>query len=100
MTQLTDKERKEQMAEMKSFDEQMPCVGIFWYDPETHSLFGVQKEEVTPQKVEREAVNAFESSVILERRKIRILSPKDVSFGILISSSSSSESGRSPSRRN
>ena len=32
MTQLTDKERKEQMADMKSFDEQMPCVGIFSID--------------------------------------------------------------------
>ena len=57
MTQLTDKERKAQMTDMKSFDEQMPCVGIFWYDPETHSLSGVQKEELTPQKVEKEAEN-------------------------------------------
>ena len=55
MTQLTDKERNAQMADMKSFDEQMPCVGIFWYDPEEHSLSGVQKEELTPQRVEKEA---------------------------------------------
>lgn len=55
MTSLTDKERKAQMADMKSFDEQMPSVGIFWYDPEEHSLSGVQKEELTPQRVEREA---------------------------------------------
>ena len=27
MTQLSDKDRKAQMADMKSFDEQMPCVG-------------------------------------------------------------------------
>ena len=33
MTQLTDKERTAQMNDMRSFDEQMPCVGIFWYDP-------------------------------------------------------------------
>ena len=32
MTQLSDQDRKAQMADMKSFDEQMPCVGIFWYD--------------------------------------------------------------------
>ena len=43
MTQLTDKEHKAQMADMRSFDEQMPCVGIFWYDPEDHALFGVRK---------------------------------------------------------
>ena len=30
MTQLSDIERQAQMADMKSFDEQMPCVGIFW----------------------------------------------------------------------
>ena len=29
------------MADMASFDEQMPCVGIFWYDPEEHNFFGV-----------------------------------------------------------
>jgi len=42
MTQLSDKDHKAQMEDMKSFDEQMPCVGIFWYDPEDHSFFGVQ----------------------------------------------------------
>ena len=52
MTQLSDKDRKAQMADMKSFDEQMPCIGIFWYDPEEHSFFGVHKKEVTPRMVE------------------------------------------------
>ena len=33
----------------------MPCVEIFWYDPEEHSLSGVQKEDLTPQRVEKEA---------------------------------------------
>ena len=28
MTQLSDKDHKAQMEDMKSFDEQMPCVGI------------------------------------------------------------------------
>lgn len=55
MTSLTDKERKAQMAEMKSFDEQMPSVGIFWYDPEEHSLFGVRKKELMPLMVEEAA---------------------------------------------
>ena len=47
MTQLSDKDRKAQMADMASFDEQMPCVGIFWYDPEEHNFFGVHKKEIT-----------------------------------------------------
>ena len=46
MTQLTDKERTAQMNDMRSFDEQMPCVGIFWYDPADHSFFGVRKKEI------------------------------------------------------
>ena len=55
MTQLNDKDRKAQMEDMKSFDEQMPCVGIFWYDPEEHSFFGVHKKELTPKMVEEAA---------------------------------------------
>ena len=38
MTQLTNEEHQKQMADMKPFDEQMPCVGIFWYDPEDKSF--------------------------------------------------------------
>lgn len=41
MTQLSEKEHNVQMEDMRSFDEQMPCVGIFWYDPLDHVLFGV-----------------------------------------------------------
>ena len=52
MTQLSDKEHNVQMEDMKSFDEQMPCVGIFWYDLEDNTLFGVRKKEITPQMVE------------------------------------------------
>ena len=55
MTQLNDKGHKAQMEDMRSFDEQMPCVGIFWYDPEDHSLFGVRKKELTPVMVEEAA---------------------------------------------
>ena len=38
MTQLSDKEHNMQMDDMKTFDEQMPCVGIFWYDSKDHTL--------------------------------------------------------------
>ena len=55
MTQLTDKERTAQMNDMRSFDEQMPCVGIFWYDPADRSFFGVRKKEITPVMVEAAA---------------------------------------------
>lgn len=40
------------MADMKSFDEPMPAVGIFWYDQEAHDFFGVYKKELTPKMVE------------------------------------------------
>ena len=40
MTQLTESEHKAQMADMAQFDEQMPCVGIFWYDKEEHNIYG------------------------------------------------------------
>ena len=53
MTQLTEKQHQAQMADMKSFNEQMPCVGIFWYDPEDNTLFGVRKKELTPLMVEK-----------------------------------------------
>ena len=49
MTHLTEKEHEAQMASMREFDEQMPCVGIFWYDLEDHSFFGVRKKELTPK---------------------------------------------------
>ena len=55
MTHLTEKDHKAQMADMKTFDEQMPSVGIFWYDPEDRGLFGVYKKEVTPREVEEAA---------------------------------------------
>lgn len=40
------------MNDMLSFDDQMPCVGIFWYDPVDRSFLGVRKKEITPQMVE------------------------------------------------
>ena len=60
MTQLSDREHNLQMEDMKSFDEQMPCVGIFWYDPEDNTLFGVHKKELTPQMVEEARANGVD----------------------------------------
>ncbi len=51
-THLNDNERRALMDDMRSFDEPMPSVGIFCYDPEDHSLFGVHKKELTPREVE------------------------------------------------
>ena len=52
MTQLSNDAHQQQMASMKAFDEQMPCIGIFWYDPTDSTLFGIRKQEVTPKMVE------------------------------------------------
>ena len=52
MTTLSQSEKKAIMADMKSFDEPMPAVGIFWYDTEEHDFFGVYKKELTPKMVE------------------------------------------------
>ena len=52
MTTLTHGEKEAIMKDMKSFDEPMPAVGIFWYDPEEHDFFGVYKKELTPKMVE------------------------------------------------
>ena len=55
MTHLSETDHKAQMESMKGFDEQMPCVGIFWYDQDEHALFGVRKQELTPKMVEEAA---------------------------------------------
>ena len=52
MTTLSQSEKEAIMADMKSFDEPMPAVGIFWYDPQEHDFFGVYKKELTPKMVE------------------------------------------------
>jgi len=54
MQQTTIEQHNAMMADMRSFDEPMPAVGIFWYDPEEHTFFGVRKKEMTP-KMEEEA---------------------------------------------
>ena len=41
---LTEEQHKAQMADMGSFDERMPCVGIFWYDLEDHTFWGLERK--------------------------------------------------------
>lgn len=36
-----------------------PSVGIFWYDFDSHSLFGVRKQEVTPAQMEAAACDGL-----------------------------------------
>ncbi|MBR1564496.1 MAG: hypothetical protein IJ650_04040 [Paludibacteraceae bacterium] len=52
---MTQAERNSLMADMKSYDEPMPSIGIFWYDPEEQRFFGVYKKELTPKMVEEAA---------------------------------------------
>ena len=55
MTSLDKELHDQQMADMASFDEEMPSVGIFWYDTEEQNFFGVRKEQLTPKMVEEAA---------------------------------------------
>ena len=59
MTALSHSEKEAIMADMRSFDEQMPSVGIFWYAPEEHDFFGVYKKELTPKMVEESLRNGI-----------------------------------------
>lgn len=65
MTELSKKEHHAQMQSMKAFDESMPCIGIFWYDPTDHSFFGVRKSELTPKMGKRQQRKDFLLSTIL-----------------------------------
>ena len=52
MTTLSQEDKAAMMADMKSLDEDMPSVGIFWFDTEEHDFFGVYKRELTPKMIE------------------------------------------------
>ena len=39
--------------------DESPAVGIFWYNAETHSLFGVRKESVSRERMEAAARDGF-----------------------------------------
>ena len=55
MTQLTDNQHKALMADMKTFDGQMPSVGTFCYNPENRHLSVICKKELTPRDIEEAA---------------------------------------------
>lgn len=55
MTELSEQDHNLQIESMKAFEEQLPCVGIFWYDTADNSLFGVRKQELSPKEVEEAA---------------------------------------------
>ena len=83
MTQLSDKEHKAQMADMASFDEQMPCIGIFWYDPQEHSFFGVHKREITPREVEEAAekgVPFIDFNAAVRHKYDEVFDPRKVEY--------------------
>lgn len=52
MKRLNDIEIAAQMEDMKSFDEPMPSVGSFSFDPAQKSLINVRKMEITPNMIE------------------------------------------------
>jgi len=44
------------MADLRSScSGQLPSMGIFWYNPEEHTLYGVRKEELFPVRVDAAA---------------------------------------------
>lgn len=59
MTKQSKQAHEAIMASMKALDEPMPSVGIFWYDPQEHVLWGVYKQEVTPKMVEDAAAQGI-----------------------------------------
>lgn len=63
MKQLSDQEPTAQINDIQSFDEQMPCVGTFWYDAGTRASSHVRKMEITPRMVE-EARQTGQTSIL------------------------------------
>ena len=59
MTELSEQDHSLQMESMKAFNTQLPCVGIFWYDMEEKTLFGVRKKELSPKMAEDAAEKGF-----------------------------------------
>ena len=49
---MSDKEIQQQMDAMRALDKPMPQVGIFWFDPNDRTFFGVRKQELTPKRIE------------------------------------------------
>lgn len=59
MTTLSLNDHNKQMEDMRSFDGEMPSIGIFWYDLNEGILFGVRKQELTPLMVEDAATKGL-----------------------------------------
>jgi hypothetical protein len=56
MNRFSQKEHKALMADLSSScSGQLPSVGIFWYNPQEHALYGVRKEELSPVRVDAAA---------------------------------------------
>lgn len=56
---LTEEQHDALMDDMRLFEDQMPSVGIFWYDTMNHNLFGVHKKELTQREVEDAALKGL-----------------------------------------
>ena len=52
MSRLTDRERKDLMDDIRSFDELIPCMGTFWYDAGTRAISHIRKMGGTPSMIE------------------------------------------------
>lgn len=52
---MSQDEINQQMEAMRALDEPMPQVGIFWYDLQDKTFFGVRKISLTPKQVEEAA---------------------------------------------
>lgn len=60
MKTLSDTGHSALIADMQcSCSGQLPSVGIFWYSPEEHALFGIRKEELSPVRVENAATDGL-----------------------------------------
>lgn len=56
MKKLSDTSHSALMSDLsRSCSGQLPSVGIFWYNPEEHSLCGVRKKEMSPVRAEAAA---------------------------------------------
>lgn len=60
---MSEKEIQQQMDAMRALKEPMPQVGIFWFDLNDHTFFGVRKQELTPKQVEEAADKGYKERV-------------------------------------
>lgn len=75
---MSEKEIQQQMTDMASFDEPMPQVGIFWYDPNDHTFFGVRKQELTPKRIYDLAVKGIRTVEMEDLREYKYTSTEGI----------------------